>query len=496
MWVGRCRIVRDLVAAATLVAMATALPLAASADPGSTSTENGKPGDHSMGSQIEKYEGSGPTPRRAAPRTRALTVDVGVPGLDVSSHDGVTDWSSRWADGYRFVWVKATEATSYVNPLFSGQYSGSAAQGLLRGAYHFAIPSSSSGTDQAKYFSDNGGGWSRDGATLPGALDLEYNPYKGGVCYGLSQAQMVAWIKDFNTYYANRWGRYPIIYTSTSWWNRCVGSSVADTNALWVARYASAVGALPINWSTHTVWQHSDTGYDQNFFNGSIAQLSSFAGASNPARGYSVSGAIGVKYNTVRKALGEPTAAAVRRGDGGYYQTFTRGVITYSSRTGAHEFHGAINARWRSLGVETAFSRLGYATSDGNSFVAFSRGGIVNNPGRGRAFLVEGAIFRKLQTAGGTPRLGYPKSDEVNGRGNGVRRMNWFEAGAITWDVNGRTAVVRGAIHKTWAYRGSERSRYGRPISDEYRLGKRTAQNFSNHYRLEYQGGTVREVRA
>ena len=47
------------------------------------------------------------------------------------------------------------------------------------------------------------GGWSSDGITLPGALDIEYAP-SGNECYGLSQSAMVSWIKDFsNTYHSS-----------------------------------------------------------------------------------------------------------------------------------------------------------------------------------------------------------------------------------------------------------------------------------------------------
>ena len=61
----------------------------------------------------------------------------------------------------------------YTNPYFEQQYDGAYNAGLIRGAYHFAVPSGPSGGDQANYFVSNGGGWSGDGQTLPGALDIE-----------------------------------------------------------------------------------------------------------------------------------------------------------------------------------------------------------------------------------------------------------------------------------------------------------------------------------
>jgi len=59
--------------------------------------------------------------------------------------------------------------------------SGATNAGLIRGGYHFARPDVSSGATQATYFLAHGGGWSSDGITLPGALDIECMS-----CYALS----------------------------------------------------------------------------------------------------------------------------------------------------------------------------------------------------------------------------------------------------------------------------------------------------------------------
>lgn len=230
--------------------------------------------DHPMGSQIRAHEGTAQMPQSVNPAD--IGVQATVAGIDVSGHQGNVDWPGQWNAGRRFVWVKATEGTGYINPYFAQQYNGSYNQGFVRGAYHFALPDRSSGSAQANYFSDHGGGWSGDGKTLPGALDMEYNPY-GATCYGLSKASMTSWIKSFSDTYKARWNKYPAIYTSTSWWNQCVGSSFSSTNPLWVARYASSVGTLPYDWGVWTVWQYSSSPIDQNTFNGSYDRLVVFA---------------------------------------------------------------------------------------------------------------------------------------------------------------------------------------------------------------------------
>ncbi len=208
----------------------------------------------------------------------------GLQGMDVSSHQPSVNWGAAWNQGARFAYAKATEATSYKNPLFSSQYNGAGSVGMVRGAYHFAIPNVSSGAVQANYFVDNGGGWSADGNTLPPLLDIEYNPYPelGNTCYSMSADQMVGWIRDFSNTLAARTGRLPMIYTTTDWWRTCTGNSSAFANQpLHIASYnTTAAGALPSGWGNYTLWQYSSTGPfpgDSNVYNGSLQQLRSFA---------------------------------------------------------------------------------------------------------------------------------------------------------------------------------------------------------------------------
>lgn len=171
----------------------------------------------------------------------------GLPGLDVSSYQGNVNWTTVKNNGAKFAYIKATESTSYTNPYFSQQYVGSYNVGLIRGAYHFATPNTSSGAAQADYFASHGGAWSADHHTLPGALDIEYNPY-GSTCYGLSQASMRSWIHAFVNEYHSRTGRWAVIYSTLDWWKTCTGNSdstFANNDPLWIARYSSSAGTLP-----------------------------------------------------------------------------------------------------------------------------------------------------------------------------------------------------------------------------------------------------------
>jgi len=275
------RLAAALVAAAAGLTVAQATP--ALAAPSTTPTAQARKagvasGNAPMGwTQYEDRRASGLQSADSGARTTAAKpfVPSGVLGIDVSSWQGNVDWRRQAAAGKRFAYIKATEGTSYKNPYFGSQYTGAYRAGLIRGAYHFARPANSSGKTQAAYFAKNGGGWSPDGRTLPGVLDIEYNPY-GPTCYGLSQPQMTAWIKSFIVEYKRLTRRDAVIYTTTDWWTRCTGNttSFSRTNPLWIARYGTTTpGKLPGSWTWATFWQYSATPIDQNRFSSTYARL-------------------------------------------------------------------------------------------------------------------------------------------------------------------------------------------------------------------------------
>ncbi|MFF7447213.1 MULTISPECIES: GH25 family lysozyme [unclassified Streptomyces] len=254
---------------AALVALAGTL-LAAAPSPAADTPARGSA---HMGVGVLAHDGQDGVPRE----TRAAQTE----GVDVSSHQGNVAWSTLWSSGVRWAYTKATEGTYYTNPYFAQQYTGAYNVGMVRGAYHFATPDTASGATQANYFVDHGGGWSRDGRTLPGALDIEWNPY-GASCYGKTQSAMVTWIRDFLTQYRARTGRDAVIYTATSWWTECTGNygGFAAANPLWIARYASTVGTLPAGWAYHTMWQYTSSGPtvgDHDKFNGALDRVVALA---------------------------------------------------------------------------------------------------------------------------------------------------------------------------------------------------------------------------
>jgi GH25 family lysozyme M1 (1,4-beta-N-acetylmuramidase) len=271
----RTRAIRTLITGVSVAALAAFSATTASATPAPTTPRHHYDADH-MG------QSAGTSAAYPFAASQVIQAFPGGPrGLDVASYQGNVNWSSVAANGGKFAYVKATEGTGYTNPYFGQQYTGSYYAGLMHAAYHFALPNVSGGATQADYFVNHGGGWSRDGKTLPGALDIEYNPY-GSTCYGYSQGGMVNWIASFINEYHYRTGRWAVIYSTTNWWAQCTGNygGFWNNNPGWIANYSGSVTPLPYGMPFWTFWQYANTGVfpgDQDVFNGDYTRLQALA---------------------------------------------------------------------------------------------------------------------------------------------------------------------------------------------------------------------------
>jgi GH25 family lysozyme M1 (1,4-beta-N-acetylmuramidase) len=223
----------------------------------------------------------------AQPASADIGIQATTPGIDVSHWQGSINWTSVRNAGVQWAYIKATEGTSYKDPNFNTYYPAAYYAGVIRGGYHFARPNLSSGTYQANFFASNGGAWSADNRTLPGALDIEPNPYSGGYCYGLSTTSMRTWILDFYNTYKSRTSRDVVIYTTASWWNTCTGSwtGMATRSPLWVAHWGVSSPTKPAGWGVWTMWQYTSCRsvsgisgcVDGNYFNGDRSRLLALA---------------------------------------------------------------------------------------------------------------------------------------------------------------------------------------------------------------------------
>jgi GH25 family lysozyme M1 (1,4-beta-N-acetylmuramidase) len=211
-----------------------------------------------------------------------------VGGLDISHHDHryfAPHWRTEVAAGSQFVYIKATEGTSYVNPNFAADYAAARAAGRYVGAYAFARPDLGHPVEQADHFLHHAG-FTRDRQTLVPFVDLEW-PYAGvraGACYNLNAQQMRAWIGAYLGRIQQAVGRPPMIYTNARWWNQCTGNDTSyGDHPLDIANYSHKPPTLPAGWHTFALWQYQPGNprklhsHDRDVVNGGLDQLRALA---------------------------------------------------------------------------------------------------------------------------------------------------------------------------------------------------------------------------
>ena len=207
------------------------------------------------------------------------------------------------------------------------------------------------------------------------------------------------------------------------------------------------------------------------------------------ARGVS---AIDSKWNQLGGAsglLGNPTSPERTAPDRiGRFRHYQRGSIYWSPRTGAHEVHGAIRAKWSQLGWER--SLLGYPTTDETTtpdgvgrFTHFEGGSVYWTPQTG-AHEVHGAIRAKWSRLGWERGyLGYPMTDETT-TPDTVGRFTHFQGGSIYWTPRTGAWAVHKSVRDGWERQRWELGPLGYPLSDTSNVGSSSMSNL-------FQGGRV-----
>jgi lysozyme len=169
-----------------------------------------------------------------------------VHGIDVSKAQATVSWPAVKSAGYSFAYVKATDGETYVDPTFEQNWTGAAAAGLLRGAYHF-FRAEDSPQAQAEFFWQTVGG----NGDLPLVVDVEESMSQTTATLISNLTQLLEMLQQLS-------GKKPMIYTDPGFWNGLGASNFGDY-PLWVADYPSAgvyTPTLPVGWTGWDFWQY------------------------------------------------------------------------------------------------------------------------------------------------------------------------------------------------------------------------------------------------
>ncbi|ACP31913.1 LGFP repeat-containing protein [Corynebacterium aurimucosum] len=226
-----------------------------------------------------------------------------------------------------------------------------------------------------------------------------------------------------------------------------------------------------------------------------FAAISSLSIAANSTaiadefHGYWVKGRILDTYNRLGgyKTFGNANTEERDAARGGKFQNFQNNASIYwhpsVSNGTARQVGGRIRDKWEDYDWE--HGHLKYPTTDelptrtaGGRFNHFEGGSIYWSPATG-AHTIQGMIRDRWAAQDWeVGSLGFPTTDE-RATPNGVGNFNHFEGGSIYWSPATGAHTVQGRIRDYWAKVGWEKSRFGFPVSEEYKVsGGAIQQNF------------------
>jgi len=188
-------------------------------------------------------------------------------GIDVSHYQGDIEWSLVKSD-ISFVFVKATDGDSFVDPRYTENSKDLLSEEITSGAYHFYRP----GDDpikQATHFVNTS---KKSGHQLRPVLDIEITD---GVSAKDISSGALKWLK----YVEEKMNCKPMIYTFASYWDDNLGETFNDYD-FWLANWSSEP-TPPKKRSNWLLWQFTnkgvisgiDSAVDRSLFDGGKANF-------------------------------------------------------------------------------------------------------------------------------------------------------------------------------------------------------------------------------
>ncbi len=192
-----------------------------------------------------------------------------VTGVDLSAHNGAVCFDSLAASGIDFVYLKASEGTSFRDKAFLRNYGAARRAGLAVGAYHF-FRFDCDGALQSVNFLKAIDSLKPD---LPLAIDVEEWRNAPGETTAIVRERLGILVALLRAR-----GHRVIIYTNKQGHARFVrnGFAAQDSPDVWICSFTTP----PLGHEAWRLWQHSHIGrvpgvrghVDLNTFNGSRAE--------------------------------------------------------------------------------------------------------------------------------------------------------------------------------------------------------------------------------
>lgn len=199
--------------------------------------------------------------------------------VDISHSNGNVNLAQAAAAGIVGIVHKATQGTTFVNPMYQANRAKARDAGLRWGAYHFGV--GADGVEQADHFLQ---------VVQPGPRDLLVLDFEAN---GQGPSMTLEEARAFVTHVNQELGRFPGLY-SGYYIKELLGTTSDPVLAncwFWLSQYGPTP-VVPVNWATWTMWQYTDGALgpppyevpgigrcDRDQFNGDVDALNKLWGA-------------------------------------------------------------------------------------------------------------------------------------------------------------------------------------------------------------------------
>lgn len=211
-----------------------------------------------------------------------------VVGVDVSAHQGSIDWAILSKQNIHFVFIKATEGSSWVDKRFAYNFENAKKQNLYVGAYHFFSFESSGKTQAQNFINTVPLPHNRQERLkfLPPVIDMEF--YGAFAKLPLEPQSVHKKLNDLLHALESHYGTKPIIYTTPSFYSMYLRDQYQEY-PLWIRSIFFAPDSLwarmfDVYFTQWKFWQYNPKGIlkgykggekyiDLNVYQGSLDDL-------------------------------------------------------------------------------------------------------------------------------------------------------------------------------------------------------------------------------
>ena len=164
-------------------------------------------------------------------------------GVDLSAYQANVDMNKLREQGIAFVYIKASEGTTYRDDRFPENWENAMAAGLLSGAYHFFSYDSPGATQAGNFIAAVGD--DLKGRLVP-VVDVEY--YGDKETNPPPKADVIRELSDYLATLEKQYGVKPMIYTRSDIYDKYLAGTF-DAYAFWISSLYT-----PLKWKYHGDW--------------------------------------------------------------------------------------------------------------------------------------------------------------------------------------------------------------------------------------------------